>query len=285
MSAAMTRRSSWPAAAPAQSTRRGARGRPLATTGPGQQHGRLLLAAAVSIMAVAATTLSAWVGARSQAAQASLAREQRDWLEQARVQLERWYRQELALVDARPEAVAAQRVVHEAGVVLRWGARLEVGERVEHGESAGRILRLRIPSGSAPDPHGQLEVGVSGLALQTAAVGRAREGLERLARDFELGYRARYHADPSRDVSVNRFRARECLRPRPAEWPCLDDWTPLAAVVVPDTVDARALTDPWGGSVLARNDPLPSAAESHALRLRVITPWGRALDVVAVPAL
>ena len=38
-------------------------------------------------MAAAATTLSAWVGARSQAAQASLAREQRDWLEQARAQL------------------------------------------------------------------------------------------------------------------------------------------------------------------------------------------------------
>lgn len=250
--------------------------------GPRRMRGRLLLAAATATLGVAAGALSAWAGAQAQAAEAARAREQFEWLEHARRQLEHWYVRELATVDARQEAPDARAVIGAADLAMRWGARLRVGPRVEQGEAAGRELLLWIPTGSDPEAPTVRQVRVSGLSLQTAAVMRARSALERLAREFELGYRARFHADPSRDSSVNRFRAQDCLRPLPSEPSCVDAWTDLAAVAWPEGIDAQARTDPWGGPVQVRNDPYPTLQAPHSLRLRTVTPWGRALEVTAL---
>ena len=252
------------------------------TAGPSRVRGRLLLAVAAATLAVAAGALSAWAGAQSQAVEAARAREQREWLAHARGQLERWYLRELAVVDARPEAPDAQAVIRAADLSVRWGARLRVGARAEQGEVAGRELLLWIPNGPDPEPQTALQVRVSGLSLQAAAVTRARSALERLAREFELGYRARYHADPSRDSSVNRFRAQDCLRPLASELPCVDAWTDLSAVAWPDGIDAQSRTDPWGGAVQVRNDPSPTLPTAHSLRLRMVTPWGSVLEVTAL---
>jgi len=252
---------------------------------PTTQRGWALLAVVTTIAFVAAGALSAWVAARSREADAALEGEQLRWLEGARVQLEQWYLRELAVVDARPEAPEAAAVLEAAGLTLRWGARLQVGERIAVGERAGREFVLSIPRPAAPASARPLEARVAGADLQGAAIARARFALEGLARDFELGYRARHLADPSRDTAVNHFRARDCLRRTPTELPCLDEWTALAAVVLPEGVDAQWLVDPWGGEVQARNDPDPAAGPLHALRLRVVTPWGAALEVHARPAL
>lgn len=262
--------------------RRRARGHRYAR--PARQRGRLLLAAATATLWVATGALVAWSGAQSQSAALALDREQREWLEAARHQLERWYLRELSTVDAQPDGPDARALLAAAGIAPRWGARLVVGERVTLGEAAGRELRLSIPVGGdamAPDAP---QVRVSGLALQTAAVARARAGLERLARDFELGFRARYHADPARDVSVNRYRAQDCLRPRAPELPCVETWTDLSALDLPDAVDAQSRLDPWGGAVQLRNDLSAGSEPAHRLRLRVLTPWGSALEVTALPA-
>jgi hypothetical protein len=251
---------------------------------PARQRGRLLLAAATATLWVATGALVAWSGAQSQSAALALDREQREWLEAARHQLERWYLRELATVDAQPDGPDARALLAAAGIAPRWGARLVVGERVTLGEAAGRELRLSIPVDAGATSPDAPQVRVSGLALQAAAVARARAGLERLARDFELGHRVRHHADPARDVSVNRYRAQDCLRPRALELPCVETWTDLSTLDLPEAADAQSRLDPWGGVVQMRND-LPAGSEPvHRLRLRVLTPWGSVLEVTALPA-
>lgn len=259
--------------------------------------GFAVLAMVGVVVTLAGAIVAGWATLASRAQSDALVQVQQAYLEEVRAALLGWYTRELAGVDRTADAPEAGALLREAAIPMRWGLRLAVSARIEREGVAFRQIAAWLPGendASALDPasgrftpSGATQwIVVSGFPLQAAAVGESRARLDRLAQHLEAAYRARLLSDPSRDVTVNRFRAPDCPSPAAGELPCIEDHTPVAASGLPQAVglDPLLMENAWGGPIEASNGAGASQTIPFSMALRTTTPWGSVLMMNAVPA-
>jgi len=261
------------------------------------ESGHAVLAMVAVVVTLAGAVVAGWATLATRAQSDALAQVQQAYMEEVRAALLGWYARELARVDRTPEAPDPGTLMREAGIAMRWGLRLAASERIARDGIGYRVIAAWLPGegdASALDPaSGRFTpsgtrrwIVVSGFDLQSAAVDETRARMDRLARHLESAYRARLLADPSRDVTVNRFRALRCSAPAAGELPCIDDYTPVASSGLPQAagLDPLLLANAWGGAIEASNGADASQVIPFSMALRTATPWGAALAMFAVSA-
>ena len=261
------------------------------------ESGYAVLAMVATMVTIAATIVVGWATFASRVQADGLAQVQQAYLDEVRAALLGWYVRELAQVDRRPEAPEPAAVLREAGIAPRWGLRLATSERLEREGIAYRVLAAWLPGegdASALDPatgqftpsSGARWITVSGFDLQAGAMAETRARLDRLARHLESAYRARLLSDPSRDATVNRFRAVRCAAPAAGELPCIDDYAALDAsgLALAVGLERLLLSNVWGASIEASNGVDASPVMPFSMALRTTTPWGSRVSLFAVAA-
>ena len=259
------------------------------------QRGFAVLAVAVVIVMIAAAIVAGWSTLTSVSQANEQGRSQRDYLSEVGVQLAGWYRREMGWIDAVASAPDPQRVRREAGITPRWRLRVEISDRLLRDGIGYRVMVAWLPGAGdtsvldaatgvfTPAPNAQW-MQVSGFELQSAALGQTRAQMSRLAQQLEIGYRVRHLSDPSRDVSINRFRAVSCAAPGSTEFPCLDSYQPVGATAIPTLagLDPQLAFNAWGGPVEASNRMDSSLTQPYSMALRTATPWGSQVGMIAV---
>jgi hypothetical protein len=264
---------------------------------PRGESGYAVLAMVATMVTIAATIVVGWATVATRVQSDGLAQVQQAYLDEVRAALLGWYARELAQVDRRSEAPEAAVVLREAGIAPRWGLRLATSERLDRDGIAYRVLAAWLPlegDASALDPatgrftpsSGARWTTVSGFDLQAGAMAETRARLDRLARQLESAYRARLLSDPSRDATVNRFRAVRCAAPANGELPCIDDYAALDASGLAAVVglDGLLLSNAWGAPIEASNGADASLVMPFSMALRTTTPWGGRVSLFAVAA-
>ena len=262
-----------------------------------RESGYAVLAVVAAMVAIAATVVVGWATLATRAQSDGLAQAQQAYLDEVRAGLLGWYARELALIDRGGEPPDPATALRGAGVAVRWNLRVAASERLVRDGIAYRVIAAWLPgegdasmlepvSGRFTPSAGARWILVSGFDLQAAALVETRARLDRLARQLEAAYRVRLFSDPSRDATVNRFRAVRCAAPSPGELPCIDDY---AAVDVSGLVGAAGL-DPllaanaWGAPIEVSNGIDASPVIPFSMALRTATPWGGTLSMFAVSA-
>jgi hypothetical protein len=214
--------------------------------------------------------------------------------------MEQWYAANAATVDAAVDAPDMQAVLRQVGMVPRWNLQLRASERQTGNGIAFRVIALWLPRAGAPDtttfdpvagvlvahpdtPNAQ----VNGLTIQSRARAASRDALQRLAQTLENRFKAKYLADPSRNVAINHFRTQSCASPLADELPCLDDYTVLDASLLRTIgADARLARNSWNLAVeLSNGADAQTAAPPYSIALRSTTPWGTRLSAAAIQPL
>lgn len=262
------------------------------------QRGFAVLAVAVVIVMIAAAVVVGWSTLTSVGQTHELERHQREYLADVKQQLTRWYERELAQIDALVGAPDPARAVREAGISPRWGLRIAISERVARGAIEHRVIAAWLPAEGdtsvldgvtgvfAPSRNAQW-VTVSGFDLQARALADTQARLARLARKLEAAYRMRYLSDPSRDVTVNRFRAARCASPGTTELPCLDTYLPIDGTPLGQLngIEPQLTMNAWGLPIEVSNLIDSSQSIPYSMALRTVTPWGAAVSMIAVAPL
>ena len=262
------------------------------------QRGFAVLAVAVVIVMIAAAVVIGWSSSVSVGQSVEQDRLQREYLAEVRARLADWYRRELAQIDAVIAAPDPEQVLRGAGIHPRWRLRLQVSDRLQRDGVAHRVLAAWLPgegdtssldiaTGVFAPSAGARWVAVSGFELQSMAIAETRARMERLAAQLEVGYRVRYFADPSRDATVNRFRAADCAAPGNDRFPCIDSYQPIAStpLAVLAGLEPQLGFNAWGGAIEVSNRLDSSLTVPYSMALRTSTPWGDALTMVAVAPL
>jgi hypothetical protein len=261
------------------------------------ESGHAVLAMVAVVVTIAGAVVAGWATLATRTQSDTLAQVQQAYLEEVRASLLGWYLRELGRIDQSVEAPDAARLLREAGLAQRWGLRVSASDRLSRDGTAYRVIAAWLPGeadASTLDPAtgrftpsaGVRWIVVSGFELQAGAVSETRARLDRLARHLESTYRARLLSDPSRDVTVNRFRALRCASPEAGELPCIDDYASVDASGLGLAVglDPLLRTNAWGGPIEASNGVDASQAMPFSMALRTTTPWGGTLAVSAVAA-
>ena len=259
--------------------------------------GYAVLAVVATMVTIAATVVVGWATLATRVQTDALVQVQQGYLDEVRIGLLGWYARELALIDrsiAPPDPVA---ILRGAGVAPRWGLRVVASDRLVRDGIAYRVVAAWLPAeadASALDATtgrftasaGARWIVVSGFDLQAGAMADTRARLDRLARQLESAYRARLMSDPSRDATVNRFRAVRCATPSVGELPCIDDYAVVDGSGLARAVglDALLVTNAWGAPIEASNGVDASAVMPFSMALRTATPWGGVLSMFAVAA-
>ena len=193
-----------------------------------------------------------------------------------------------------------QAVLRDIGTVPRWNLQVRSSERQTGNGVAFRVIAAWLPRPGAPDtstfdPVAAVFVPgpdtpnalVNGLVIQSRALAASRDGLQRLAQALENRFKAKYLADPGRDVMVNHFRAQSCADPQPDELPCLDDYTALdAGLLLAIGADPRLARNSWNLVVEVSNGAdAQTTIPPYSIDLRSTTPWGTQLRAVAIQPL
>jgi len=262
-----------------------------------RQRGFAVLALAVAIVMIAASVVVGWAAMATGAQSNGLVRAQQAYLSEVRARLVEWYERELPTIDRSAAPPDTGRLLREAGIDARWGLRVAVSDRLLRGGVGYRVIAawlpgegdastLEVTDGRFTPSTNTAWVTVSGFELQSRALAQTRARLARTARQLESLYRARLWSDPSRDVTVNRFRAARCDRPLAGEIPCIDDYAPVAAAGLLEAVglDTLAAANAWGGVVEVSNGVDSSQVMPFSMALRTTTPWGSTVAMRAVAA-
>lgn len=261
------------------------------------ESGHAVLAMVAVVVTIAGAIVAGWATLATRTQADALAQVQQAYLEEVRIALQGWYARELARVDRSVDAPDASLLLREAGIGPRWGLRLAASDRLSRDGTAYRVIVAWLPgeadasvldasSGRFTPSAGARWTSVSGFDLQAGAVSETRARLDRLARHLESAFRARLLSDPSRDATVNRFRALRCAAPSAGELPCIDDFTPVDAAGLAQAagIDPLLLINAWGGPIEASNGSGASQAMPFSMALRTATPWGGTLAISAVAA-
>jgi hypothetical protein len=261
------------------------------------ESGYAVLAMVAVVVALAGSIVAGWATLATRAQSDALAQLRQAYLDEVRAALLEWYARELGRIDRTADAPEPGTLMREAGIAPRWGLRLAASARIERDGIAYRMIAAWLPGeGDASlfepasgrfTPSGATHwIVVSGFPLQRAAVEESRARLDRLARHLEMAYRARLLSDPSRDVTVNRFRALRCPAPAAGELPCLADYVPVANSGLSQAVglDPLLSENAWGGPIEASNGVGASQENPFSMALRTATPWGSVLLMNAVSA-
>ena len=264
---------------------------------PRTESGHAVLAMVAVVVTLSGAIVTGWATIATRVQSDALAQVQQAYLEEVRAALLGWYAREIGRIDRTTEAPDAASLLREAGIAARWGLRIAASDRLARDGISYRVIVAWLPGeadASTLDPStgrftavgGPRWISVSGFDLQAGAVSETRARLDRLARHLESAYRARLLSDPSRDVTVNRFRARRCAAPAAGELPCIDDYMPVDASGLGQAAGLDPLlgTNAWGGPIEASNGVDASQAIPFSMALRTSTPWGGTLAVFAVAA-
>ena len=249
---------------------------------------------------MAGAMVATWMVVAARSQDSELERAQLDYLTELKGRLEQWYAANVATVDAAAAAPDMQAVLRQIGLVPRWNLQIQASERQIQNGVAFRVIALWLPGAGEPDtttfdpatgafvpaantPSAQ----VNGLAIQSQALALSQDGLQRLARALENRFKAKYLADPGRDVMVNHFRAQSCADPQPDELPCLDDYTALdAGLLLAIGADPRLARNSWNLVVEVSNGAdAQTTIPPYSIALRSTTPWGTQLRAVAIQPL
>ena len=265
-----------------------------------RQSGFVLLCAVLAMAFIAGALIATWMVVTARHQGSELERAQLAYLTALRERLEQWYAHSAATVDAGATAPDMQAVLRQIGAVRRWNLQVRAAERQTEGAVTFRVLALWLPPASAPDTTtfdpatGALvpaantpSARIDGRVIQSQALAASRHGLQRLAQALENRFKARYLADPGRNVTVNHFRARSCASPLPDELPCLDQYTALdASLLLAMGADARLARNGWNLPVEVSNSAdAQTAGPPYTFALRTATPWGTWVRASAIQPL
>lgn len=261
------------------------------------QHGYAVLAVVATMVTLAATVVVGWATLATRTQSDRLAQVQQDYLDELRAGMLGWYARELALIDRSAEPPDPAAVLRGAGVAARWGLRIAASDRLFRDGVGYRVIVAWLPGegdASALDPAtgrftasaGARWTLVSGHDLQADALAETRARLDRLARQLESAYRVRLLSDPSRDATVNRFRAVRCAAPSAGELPCIDHYAPVDGSGLAGAVglDPLLATNAWGTAIEVSNGADSSAVIPFSMALRTAMPWGGVVSMSAVSA-
>lgn len=244
--------------------------------------GLVLLPLLAAVLAVVLLLLAGWTRAAAGRAEERQQGRRAQLLAQAEALLSDWYQVHLAELDS-PGGVPPDPAPVLAALPGAGTLRVNLGPLESVSGTPGR--RLALWDGTAPSAAARV---VDGHRLEQAALGVAREHLQRLAGVLEQWSRARLLADPLHRADRSLFRPQDpdCLAGLD-ELPCLPEYAPLAGlpfVARQLALDAAALRTPWGSCcpVEASNGADASAAPPFTLALRIRTPWNLALTAFAV---
>ena len=264
------------------------------------ERGFVLLAAVLAVAFIAGAVIATWIAVTVKSQDSELERTQRSYLADLERRLEQWYALNAATVDAQVPAPDMGAVLRQIGIAPRWNLQVRASERQDQGAVAFRVIALWLPPAGAPDTTtfdpvtaafapaaNMLNAQVNGLAIQSKALAASREGLQRLAQALENRFKAKYLSDPSRNISVNHFRAHACASPLPDELPCLNDYTPVgAALALAVGADVRLTRNSWNLAVeMSNGTDAQTASAPYTLALRTATPWGTTLHATAIQPL
>ncbi len=262
-----------------------------------RESGYAVLAVVATMVTITATIVVGWATLATRVQTDGLAQVQQQYLDEVRLSLLGWYAGELAQLDRSAEPPDPATVLRGAGVAVRWGLRVAASERLVRESVSYRVIAAWLPgegdasilesaTGRFTPSAGTRWIVVSGFDLQAAALAETRARLDRLARQLEAAYRARLLSDPSRDATVNRFRALRCSAPSPGEMPCIDDYVAIDAsgLVRAAGLDPLLAVNAWGAPIEVSNGIDASPVVPFSMALRTATPWGGALSMFAVSA-
>lgn len=259
--------------------------------------GYAVLAVVATMVTIAAAVVVGWATLAARVQTDGLAQAQQQYLDEVRVSILGWYARELAQLDRSAVPPDPATVLRGSGVAVRWGLRVAVSERLARESIAYRVVAAWLPgegdasmlepaTGRFTPSAGARWIVVSGFDLQAAALAETRARLDRLARQLEAAYRVRLLSDPSRDATVNRFRAVRCSEPSPGELPCIDEYVAIdvSGLVRAAGLDPLLGANAWGAPIEVSNGIDASLVIPFSMVLRTAMPWGGALSMFAVSA-
>jgi hypothetical protein len=262
-----------------------------------RESGYAVLAVVATMVTIAAAVVVGWATLATRVQTDGLASVQQQYLDEVRVSLLGWYARDLAQIDRSAEPPDPVRMLRGTGVAVRWGLRVAASERLVREGIAYRVIAAWLPgegdtsmlepaTGRFTPSSGTRWIVVSGFDLQAAALVETRARLDRLARQLEAAYRARLLSDPSRDATVNRFRAVRCSAPSPGELPCIDEYVTIdvSGLASAAGLDPLLAANAWGAPIEVSNGIDASLVIPFSMALRTATPWGGSLSMFAVSA-
>jgi len=159
--------------------------------------------------------------------------------------------------------------------------------------ATGVLVRCGQPisPGGSPNCARGYQVVIDTRHLHEQAEAQARRTLNDIATAAQVFFHARLHSDPSRNASLNHFRAPHgCSRRQYYEMPCVDEFTPIRDV--PEAAEVLSLNattqliNPWGLPYeLSNLEGSDSEVPPYSMAFRTRTPWGQSIQVKAVEPL
>ncbi len=235
------------------------------------------------------------IAGQAESTQSSVAARRQAYLNDAATTLGDFYTSNASRMDAdaATDWTSPAALAREAGLVLRYGTRLDIGQRQSQGDLRYRILTLWIPaadansSGFSPANASRFRQ-VSGLDIQRRIANRARGQLTRLSNTLVVYYAGRLEIDPLHSASVNYWQGRGCSDAAAGDFGCSASFIPLADLADPAVGLARSTgTNPWGQTVQGRNkgSGVETVSPPYTLEIRSLYPWGGGITRTVVQPL
>lgn len=235
------------------------------------------------------------IAGQAESTQSSVAARRQAYLNDAATTLRDFYTSNPSRMDADTAThwSGPEELAREAGLVLRYGARLDIGQRQSQGDLRYRTLTLWIP---APDASNSSFTPanasgyrqVSGLEIQRRIANRARRQLTRLSNTLVVYYAGRLEIDPLHSASVNYWQGRGCSDAAAGDFGCSTSFIPLVDLADPSVGLAQSTgTNPWGQTIQGRNrgSGVETVSPPYTLQLRSLYPWGGGITKTVVQPL
>lgn len=235
------------------------------------------------------------IAGQAESTQSSVAARRQAYLNDVAATLRDFYTSNASRMDAQSATdwASPAALARDAGIVLRYGARLEIGERQSQGDLRYRILTAWIPAADASNS--EFSPGnssryrqVSGLDVQRRIANRARGQLTRLSNTLVVYYAGRLEIDPLHSASVNYWQGRGCSDAAAGDFSCTATFIPLADLADPAVGLARnTSTNPWGETIQGRNrgSGVETISPPYTLQIRSPYPWGGGITRTVVQPL
>ncbi|WP_031574888.1 hypothetical protein [Acidithiobacillus thiooxidans] len=227
------------------------------------------------------------------------------WLDHAQQQLQGWYAQNAAWLDAGGNGsappISASGMLSAAGVQPLWNAQLFVSnatcQSAAQGSLCYRSLWLAIPSmaGTAPTlqngvfvPNGARYVSVSGQAIETRLYNAALHQVKRMGTLLESGFAASESSGALHNDDLDWFAPEGCTNGNgDGPFACSNGgWISWADYTQGSGLAGTQNKNPWGYAVEVNNSggEASDTATPYSVELSSPLPWGGAItSLVAQP--
>ena len=231
------------------------------------------------MLAFALLLLAGWTAATSRRLEARAGEVRTAALQHARERLTRWYREHLAELDT-PGGVPPDLPPSEPGPGAAGLPSFQLG---------ALVFQDAIPARSVVyQEAGRERVLVDGHGLERSAQAAARVQLREVAARLETWFHARVADDPLHRLDLNHFRPADAgCGEAGDELPCLADYTALGGqpVLIRNlALSPEDLHSPWGDCcpIEVSNGADANPAPPYSMALRIRTPWGVAIPMLAI---